>query len=299
MGSGTATTYSWDNSVIDGTPFTPGVGSITYTVTGIDGNGCFATDQTDVNVNPMPNVTLASSDGDNIICDGDAVTFTTSGASTYEFFINGGSVQGPNSLNTYNTSSLTDGVVVSAEGTSGQGCTSTAPQTFTFTVNNLPSVSFNSLSDMCENDAPHTLVEGLPSGGVYSGTGVSGGNFDPGVALTGAHTLTYNYTDLNGCSGLASQNINVLSAPTIIASGSTTICEGNSTTISASGGVSYSWDNSLGSGTSHLVSPITSTSYIVVGTAGNTCQNSDTVTVTVNSLPTVTLGALSYGSRTA
>ncbi len=45
-GSG-ALSYSWDNGVINGVPFTP-VASDTYTVTGTDANGCSNTDQVSV-----------------------------------------------------------------------------------------------------------------------------------------------------------------------------------------------------------------------------------------------------------
>ena len=53
-GSGTAgSTYSWDNSVIDNVAFTPSVGTVTYTVTS-DLNGCTATDNITIIVNPAP-----------------------------------------------------------------------------------------------------------------------------------------------------------------------------------------------------------------------------------------------------
>ena len=290
-GSGTAISYTWDNGVTDGSPFTPGVGTVTYTVTGVDGNGCQATDQVDVTVVPNPLVTLTSSDGDNINCDGDLVTFTAANASDYEFFINGFSVQGPSPANTFNTSTLVNGDSVSVHGTSA-GCTSAAPQTYVFTVNSLPAVSFSPLSDMCQNDAPYALVEGTPPGGNYSGTGISANTFTPSSVAPGSYTLTYDYTDGNGCSNSAIQNINVLAIPIVTGTGTTSICEGQSTTISANGANTYSWDQGIGNGQTHIVTPSTTTSYAVTGTAGNGCQNSDTVTITVNPLPTVTFGAI-------
>ena len=56
-GSG-ASSYAWDNGVIDGTAFSPGVGTTTYTVTGTDGNGCVSTDQVEVTVNLNPQVSI-------------------------------------------------------------------------------------------------------------------------------------------------------------------------------------------------------------------------------------------------
>ncbi|MGB0424455.1 MAG: T9SS type A sorting domain-containing protein, partial [Flavobacteriales bacterium] len=54
-----------------------------------------------------------------------------------------------------------------------------------------------------------------------------------------------------------------------------------------SGGDNYNWDNDLGEGETHTVSPLESTTYIVnVGSLAN-CFNSDTVLVTVNPVPSI------------
>ena len=66
IGSG-ATTYAWDNGITDGLAFTPAVGTITYTVTGTDANGCVNTDQVDVTVNPLP---VVNAGADQTVCEG-------------------------------------------------------------------------------------------------------------------------------------------------------------------------------------------------------------------------------------
>ncbi|MCB9344625.1 MAG: T9SS type A sorting domain-containing protein [Lewinellaceae bacterium] len=46
------------------------------------------------------------------------------------------------------------------------------------------------------------FYDGTPAGGVYTGPGMLPGNmFDPMAAGLGMHTVTYTYTDANGCSG--------------------------------------------------------------------------------------------------
>jgi len=75
------------------------------------------------------------------------------------------------------------------------------------TVWNLPEVTFSNVPDICINYPPYTLTEGSPAGGVYSGPGVSNGMFYPDVAGPGLHQITYNYTDLNGCTNSAEQAI--------------------------------------------------------------------------------------------
>ncbi len=82
------------------------------------------------------------------------------------------------------------------------------------TVNPLPSVSLGAFSPVCVNATPFTLTGGNPSGGTYSGTGVSGGNFDPAAAPTGS-TITYTYSDGNGCTNSAVQNITVNPLPVV------------------------------------------------------------------------------------
>ncbi|MFT5777290.1 MAG: hypothetical protein ACI837_000221, partial [Crocinitomicaceae bacterium] len=62
-----AVTYVWDNGVFDNIPFTPAVGSILYTVTGVDGNGCTNTASVTVNVSATPTPTITT---DSITCVG-------------------------------------------------------------------------------------------------------------------------------------------------------------------------------------------------------------------------------------
>ena len=53
------------------------------------------------------------------------------------------------------------------------------------------------------------LTGGLPTGGEYTGPGVSNGMFDPAVAGLGTHTITYTITDINFCSNSAVDSITV------------------------------------------------------------------------------------------
>jgi gliding motility-associated-like protein len=290
-GTGTATGYSWNNGVTDGTSFNPGLGSVNYTVTGTDGNGCVNTDVVNVTVNPNPLSSLACSDGDQIICAGDLVTFTATGATNYEFFVNAISIGPASPASNYSTSTLNNGDVVTMIGESG-GCTFAAPETYSFTVNALPAVSFSVLPAFCLNSSAHTLTEGSPAGGVYTGTGVSGTIFTPSSAGTGNHTLTYSYTDGNGCSAIDQETATVSEIPAVDAGIDDTICIGSSTTIAATSANTYSWDNGLGTAASHIVSPITTTLYTVTGTDLNGCQNTDGVLIVVNPLPTVNLSAI-------
>jgi hypothetical protein len=63
--------------------------------------------------------------------------------------------------------------------------------------------------------------------------------------------------------------------------GNSTICAGASITLTASGGVSYSWND--GEVTAAItVSPLATTAFIVTGTDGSGCTGTDTIVITVD-----------------
>lgn len=86
------------------------------------------------------------------------------------------------------------------------GCTSASSSVSAAPLTN-PTVTMSPLSSICDNALPYTLTEGSPAGGVYSGTGVSGGQFDPSGAGAGTWPISYVYTDGNGCTGNAQVSI--------------------------------------------------------------------------------------------
>ncbi len=81
--------------------------------------------------------------------------------------------------------------------------------TVTVILNGLPNVSLTNFTDVCVYHPAFALSGGAPAGGTYSGTGVSGGNFDPATAGVGSETITYSYTDANTCSNTATSTIQV------------------------------------------------------------------------------------------
>jgi alpha-tubulin suppressor-like RCC1 family protein len=90
----------------------------------------------------------------NIICVGDQVDFTGTGADTYEFFVDGTSVQGPGAVNTYSSSALTDGQVVSLQGyLAATGCTQWAPTSQLFVVMDNPVIIALGSTTICEGDS--------------------------------------------------------------------------------------------------------------------------------------------------
>lgn len=92
--------------------------------------------------------------------------------------------------------------------TADNQCGSSPAAVLPVTVNPLPSVNLNVTPDsVCSSASPVALSGGTPNGGVYTGNGVSGGNFNPVTAGVGTHTITYSYTDGNSCSNSATDTI--------------------------------------------------------------------------------------------
>ncbi len=106
---------------------------------------------------------------------------------------------------------------------------------------------------------------------------------------------TYNVTLIayNGTiSDTVTQNILVNPLPNVsIFANPTSICNGGSSILTASGASTYSWSHSLGSGSSKTVTPSTTTTYTVTGTSAAGCTGTTTVSVTVNTLPAITASA--------
>lgn len=57
------------------------------------------------------------------------------------------------------------------------------------------SLNLTGADTLCSSQSPVALSGGSPSGGNYSGTGVSGGNFDPSTANSGWNVITYSYNN--------------------------------------------------------------------------------------------------------
>ncbi|WP_405570124.1 immunoglobulin-like domain-containing protein [Winogradskyella sp. Asnod2-B02-A] len=96
-------------------------------------------------------------------------------------------------------------------------CTAVSGSAVTIYITPSPTVTFTAPADLDENAGVQTgLGSGSPIGGTYSGPGVTDdGNgltysFDPAVAEVDTHTLTYTFTNASGCTGSASDNVDVL-----------------------------------------------------------------------------------------
>jgi gliding motility-associated-like protein len=168
----------------------------------------------------------------------------------------------------------------------------------TVTVNPLPHATAGASTPLC---AGETLTLTASGGASYKWTGP--GNFtsilkNPVIANTtdvNGGTYTVHVTNTAGCTDIAQTQVVIGTRPTVTISPAVTICEGESATLVASGGVGYSWSPAAGlsnaGSSSIVVTPTKTTTYKISVTDNvSVCAATDSVTVTVLSKPIANAG---------
>ncbi len=276
--AGGGSSYSWSNGMTGNSIVVNPSSSTDYGVIVTDSNSCVNSDTVSVIVNPLPTVQII---GIDTICIGDSTTLTATGANSYLW----STASSSSSITVSPDSSR----IYSVEGIDLNGCSSSG--FLEVIVNPLPVINFPALADLCIDNGPLTLNSATPTGGTYYGTGVSGSDFDPGASGVGTFVIGYDYVDANGCLGMDSASITVNALPVVTVSPDTFICIGDTVLLNAFGGDTYSWSNGM-SGSTIAVNPSTSTMYSVLVTDSNSCQNLDSVLITVNPLPTISISGI-------
>jgi gliding motility-associated-like protein len=86
---------------------------------------------------------------------------------------------------------------------------------------------------------------------------------------------------ISGCDSILQTNLSVDPLPIIITNPDTAICAGSSVTISANGCSVYNWNNGLGAGQFHVVSPTFPMNYQVTGIDTNGCSDTSSVNIQI------------------
>ncbi|TND08519.1 MAG: PKD domain-containing protein [Bacteroidetes bacterium] len=264
------------------TPFsTPVVGNTYFNAT--VSNGCGTVTTTTVLVTVLPAPIISVTPANPAICLGQNIVLTASGGPSYAWAEPppGGTLSATVGTSVTATPTTTTTYTV----TSSQGiCTSTF--VITVTVNPVPNPVITPANpNICNGDSvqltcgpgPYSSVTWSPATGLSSS---SGAVVDAFPSTTQAYTATA--TDANGCSDTANITVNVLPNPVLsVTPLNPSVCPGQSVLLTASGAVSYTWNTGATTDTTS-VSPVTTTTYTVVGTTGGSCIDSTTVTVTIN-----------------
>lgn len=151
----------------------------------------------------------------------------------------------------------------------------------TVTINALPVVACPNDTTLCSNEPAYTLSGATPPGGNYTGTGVTGGMFDPALANPGVNIVTYTFTDVNLCSANCTIDITVNTAPIADAGSYPPGCIDDPDITLMGAPVGGTWSG-LGV-TGNMFDPSFGTQTLTYTyTEVNLCTDSDMTTITIN-----------------
>ena len=314
--TGAGFTYQWRSG---GSNIVGATGSaLTVTAAGsydvmiVNASGCTSTSSAVVaTVNPQPTASTITAGASTTFCAGGNVVL--SGNANGGVWNQNGSAVGTGT--TFTATASGDYTV-----TNTNSCGTAISNHIVVTVNALPSVSFSGLAASYVVNAASATLTGSPAGGTFSGPGISGSTFNPATAgVGGPYSITYSYTNGNGCSASSVQQTTVTGSCTVPArpgtittvGGSAKVCPGdvkNYTIIAVSGATDYTWTAppggvvTAGQGTTSVT--ITYNSGFTVGdslrvTANNTCGSSLARALKINrnaaaSTPSIITGSI-YG----
>jgi hypothetical protein len=226
-----------------------------------------------------PTLTMASNN--TVICSGDPINLTASGADTYTWNT------GSNSSVINDSPAMTTTYVVVGTSTL-TGCTNTVSQMITVNPAPLIYVITDKIS-VCSGSPAHLNVLGVSTCTWSTGSN----NLNITVSPTVSTTYTAIGSNSYGCSASSTQMINVNPLPNVTAASSAPnqMCVGEKITLTASssssaGPISFQWMSNSSSlllaGTSVEVSPNVTTIYTVTATDANGCQKSTTIVQNVD-----------------
>lgn len=221
-----------------------------YWLIGMANNGCASTDTLFMRSLPLPVISI---EGPTEVCNGQSVTLSATAGYSYHWNT------GESSANI--TVSPTENTEYQVIAINQYACYSTA----SISVMVFPTFETNMSVTVCSNDLPYVY---------YNQSFSEAGNYE--VHLTSVH----------GCDSLVHLNLTVNESPYALINGTTEICPGASTQLSANGNGTFRWNTGANR------SPITVTTpgwYVLTVTAANGCNAYDSVEVVYLPLPEVTI----------
>ncbi|MEN0002603.1 MAG: PKD domain-containing protein [Bacteroidota bacterium] len=259
----------------------------TYTVEVTNTDNCTAQDTFNLQLDTAPIPDLGM---DQTICESTTTSLNANASGTFEWFLNGDLIDGATEADLEVTAAGTYVVQIS----NTNNCTGT--DTLELTVNALPAIDLGDDQTICASDS--VTLDAGDNGAVFNWT------LD-GIILVGetmrllqanqAGTYGVLVTDANNCVNSDTVSLNVIPLPTVELGADQAICMGESTMlVGTSDGLSFQWllDGSpLAGATDPILEASEAGSYTLQATSADGCSNTDSLSLTVNPLPVVELGA--------
>jgi hypothetical protein len=233
----------------------------------------------------LPCNVVANAGANAQVCPGGSVTIngsSTGGGTVYSWSPTTG-LGSPNSATTTAAPTVTTTYILTAS--DGGLC---ADQDTVIVTVLQPVATLPQFPSLCVDAQPLTLTGATPSGGTYSGVGVSNGVFNPTTAGVGTHAISYSAVDGNGCNATTTGSITVNALPQVSMGAIGPFCENDPAIVlnsgSPAGGTYVGWGATNGvfdPGTAGAGSHLMTYTYV----DSNGCQGSATTNAVVNLNP--------------
>ena len=215
-------------------PSVPATTVYTYNVSQTVGATTSASSSGNATIAPLPVFSATYPNNNGPVCEGTTLTLSaqTAPASTgYNWTGPGLITPGTTATVSIPYAQLSYAGTYTVTATTPAGCSVTG--TTTAAVNPSPVDTLMPLAAACSGDPIFALTGGSPAGGTYAGTGVTSNMFDP---IYGTQTVSYIYTDGNGCKDTSSQVQTINPTPSVIVAEFPELCS-NSAPLTLYGGV--------------------------------------------------------------
>lgn len=254
-----------------------------YTLTVQDASGCINTSVVSVGGQTGPSSAVSATANDTCNNNVGALTVSgvTGGTPTYQYSLNGGPLQSSGVF----TGLANGNYTVTIE--DANGCTYTLTDSVGLTTVPSPTVTAQGPTTFCQGGSV-VLSSSSAAGNTWSNSATT-----QTISVNGSGTYSVSVT-ISGCT-VTSNTITVTVNPTpTISVNSGNICQGSSTSLTASGASTYTWSPATGlssaNGSPVTANPASTTVYTVDATDANGCITSSTTTVTVNPTPSTAPG---------
>jgi hypothetical protein len=260
-------TFIWSTTETSENILVAPIQTTQFFITATNSYGCQSIDTFEVIVHEIPIPSILGSDQ---FCSNIYTQLTANGGGTYLW----------NTTETSATIITNIGGNYSVTVTNQYGCTANLSKTITSLQ--APMVTISGDSVKCTGQS--TQFSALGANDYHWSNGSTSSQIT--AINPGLYTVTG--TSVNGCSATKSIEF-VQSQPNIIISGDTSICVGETTILTASGGGTYLWSANNQTSASIFLSPVQTSFYYVTVTNSLGCSAVKLVTLLVNSNPNVSI----------